>query len=91
VAAKAEAVSDHLLPRFRAHQEAVTVLDGRNGRAPREAVVPEIVNPGAGMHADPLRMRGIPVIGGCAGASPGTNPLAAWLRKERLAEEQRGW
>jgi len=32
------------------------------------------VNPGAGLHADPIRLRGIPVVGGSAGVSPGTDP-----------------
>jgi hypothetical protein len=82
-------VNDHLLPRFRAHQEAVTVLDGRRERAPKQVPVDddeeqsgtakeERTKPG-----DPRKLRGIPVIArGVGGASPGTNPLAAWLRKE---------
>jgi hypothetical protein len=69
-----------LLPRFRSYQEiAVSVMDGRR-RAPRRVVVPEVVNPGAGMHADPIRLRGIPVVGGCSGTSPGTDPVAQVLR-----------
>jgi len=72
----------HLLPRFRSHQEdAASVLTGRR-RAPREVAVQQVVNPGACQHADPIRLRGIPVVGGCSGTSPGTDPYQALARRK---------
>lgn len=70
-----------LLPRFLAHQAAVTtVLDGRREKqdaTPRESWDGRA---GQGQHADPIRLRGIPVVGGCSGTSPGTDP---YLQTER--------
>lgn len=40
------------------------------------------VTPGPGMHADPIRLRGIPVVGGSRGAIWQTDPVAALLAKE---------
>lgn len=71
-----------LLPRFLAHQQAPSVVEGRRGRAPKAAAVVEVVNPGAGLHADPIRLRGIPVVGGCSGTSPGTDPLRALVSSD---------
>lgn len=37
----------------------------------------------ATLPGDKRRLRGIPVVGGASGTSPGTDPLAELLRKER--------
>lgn len=70
-----------LLPRFLAHQAAITVLDGRREKrdARRESWDGEA---GRGQHADPIRLRGIPVVGGCSGTSPGTDPLRALVSSD---------
>jgi hypothetical protein len=46
----------------------------------RESVVIEI-EPGS--PAGKKALRGIPVVGGCSGTQPGTDPLHALLEKER--------
>ena len=38
----------------------------------------------ATLPGDSRRLRGIPVVGGVSGTSPGTDPLAAVLAKERF-------
>lgn len=38
---------------------------------------------------DKRKLRGIPVVGGVGGTSPGTDPLGALLHKENLKERNR--
>lgn len=75
----------HLLPRFLAHQEAASTVDPRRKTKSTEPAVDDVVNPGAGLHADAIRLRGIPVVGGCSGTSPGTDPYGEYARREGRA------
>lgn len=72
-------MSDHLLARFRQH--TLDRAAARNvQRALRDSIVEVIILPG-----DPVgkrALRGIPVVGGCSGTSPGTDPLMALLDAE---------
>jgi len=76
----------HLLPRF--HRRALEAQDrtavaralaDSGERAPAEHGP---VAPGAGLHADTNRLRGIPVVGGAVGTSPGTDPVRELLRRD---------
>lgn len=80
----------HLLPRFRARAEMLNeqrkVLRVETARAVDEGLdVPlklALTKPG-----DPRQLRGLPAIGRCvSGVSPGTDPVAELLRKERERE-----
>lgn len=72
-----------LLPRYHRNQN-VSTMDGRREHA-REIVNDWDGSAGKGQHADPLRLRGIPVVGGCSGTSPGTDPYWAYARREGVA------
>lgn len=71
----------HLLHRFTRHTDDARATKNIE-RALRESVVITI-EPGS--PAGKKALRGIPVVGGCSGTSPGTDPLHALLEKERLA------
>lgn len=43
----------------------------------------------ATLPGDTRRLRGIPVVGGIGGTSPGTDPLGALLHKENLKDQRR--
>ena len=70
----------HVLPRYLAHQEAASTVAGRREHVPHEVADDWDGSAGEGQHADPLRLRGIPVVGGCSGTIPGTDP---YLQTER--------
>jgi hypothetical protein len=82
-------VPQQWLPRFYRHQEeledarklAKIILETDNSPAVSKNGKP--LTRSADGH-DPARLRGLPAIGrNVSGASPGTNPVAALLRKER--------
>lgn len=76
----------HALPRFHRHQEAqadlatIAAILIETGEEPPIITVTKATLPG-----DSRRLRGIPVVGGVTGTSPGTDPLQALLAKERRA------
>lgn len=73
------------LPRFYRHQEAaadqafITTIVIEPDDTPITTVTR------ATLAGDSRRLRGIPVVGGVTGTSPGTDPLQALLDKERRA------
>ena len=72
-----------ILPRFYRHQLAsqdadnITRILNEAGANTTEPTVTRATLPG-----DRRRLRGIPVVGGVGGTSPGTDPLAELMRKE---------
>jgi hypothetical protein len=86
-------VSARLLPRFYARaQEAERQRRIAEITAKAEANAPDqpetVVR--ATLPGDSRRLRGIPVIGGVSGTSPGSDPLAEALRRERQRERGGG-
>ena len=71
-----------LLPRF--HRRELALRDAATVARIIAETGEDVValTPGAGMHADPIRLRGIPVVGGATGARVETSPLPALLAKE---------
>lgn len=81
----------HILPRFYARSEEA---DRQRAIAQivREADVHDetiVTAAGATLPGDRRRLRGIPVVGGVTGTSPGTDPLAATLKAEADRERNR--
>ncbi len=78
-----------LLPRYTTitHTEALKVdkIVG-NSTAPEVIVTSKTKQTEPG---DKRKLRGIPVVGGVGGTSPGTDPLGALLHKENQRERQR--
>jgi hypothetical protein len=71
-------VTDHLLAAYRKH--TLDAAATRNvARALRDSI-DIIIEPGS--PAGKRALRGIPVVGGCSGTSPGTDPLHALLDTE---------
>jgi hypothetical protein len=84
-------LSGRLLPRFYARaQEAERQRRIADITAKAEANVPDQPETvaRATLPGDSRRLRGIPVIGGVSGTSPGSDPLAETLRRERQAERR---
>lgn len=79
------------LPRFYAHttrhqdEMRITRIVNEGGLA--EA--PPTTTSTATLAGDRRRLRGIPVVGGVGGTSPGTDPLGALLHKEALQTRRR--
>jgi len=78
----------HILPRFFARQQQAVrqreladivakAAANTQDQRPNVATVAQATLPG-----DQRRLRGIPVVGGVSGTSPGTDPLAATLANE---------
>lgn len=79
------------LPRFYAHttmhQDAqrITRIVNEGGMVD----TPPATTSTATLAGDRRRLRGIPVVGGVGGTSPGTDPLGALLHKESLQSRRR--
>lgn len=80
-----------ILPRFYARQqEAERLRRIAEITAQAEENVPDApaTVARATLPGDRRRLRGIPVVGGVGGTSPGTDPLAETLRNERRRERR---
>lgn len=67
------------LPRFHRHQEAARDRQHLTKVLAETGAEETPVTAGAGMHMDTMRLRGIPVVGGACGTSPGTDPHQAYI------------
>lgn len=82
-------MSGRLLPRFHARAEeaarqrriAEITAEAEQNAPDQPETVARATLPG-----DSRRLRGIPVIGGVSGTSPGSDPVAETLRRERKRE-----
>lgn len=81
-----------LLPRFFARQEEVARLREISQIVAESEVLDEQVAtaPGVTLAGDRRRLRGVPVVGGVSGTSPGSDPVAEVLRRES-ERERRAW
>lgn len=75
-----------LLPRIHRQQQAIHATRAvdraiAESRGAHEHTPPTVTR--ATLPGDRRRLRGIPVAGGACGTSPGTDPLAELLRRER--------